>query len=158
MLTLLLLGLISAPHQDAAGVRENAPFPSLVLADLEGNRRSVRQQPNEVTVVNFWATWCTPCLRELPELAVLARQLRSRNVRVVGIAIDSGRSSDVRQFARRRKMTYTLLMAESAWARDHFEVVGLPVTLIVDRAGRVRRRLVGPHTREEFEAALQPYL
>ena len=158
ILVLLLVGLIAAPHQDAGGIRENAPLPSLVIADLEGYPRSLRQQPNEVTLINFWATWCIPCLREVPELVVLAGQLRSRNVRVVGIAIDSGRASDVKQFARAHGMTYTLLMADQVWARDHFAVFGLPITLVVDRAGRVRRRLVGPQTREEFKAALQPYL
>ena len=158
ILVLLLVGLISPPHQDAGSIRENALLPSLAIADLEGHPRSLRQQPNEVTVINFWATWCVPCLRELPELRAVARRHRSRNVRVVGIAIDSGRPSDVKQFARTHGMTYALLMADQAWARDHFAVLGLPVTLVVDRAGRVRVRLVGPQTREEFEAALQPYL
>ena len=79
-------------------------------------------------------------------------------MRVVGVAIDSGTPADVRTFAARHGMDYTLLLATQQWARTHFGLFGLPLTLVVDRQGQIRQRLLGPQTMAQFEAALRPYL
>jgi len=109
-------------------------------------------------VLNFWATWCVPCLKELPELMALHHQWRPHGVHVVGVAIDSGDAADVRTFAVRHGLDYAVLMGTQSWARTHFGIFGLPVTLVVDRQGQVRQRLLGPQTGAQFEAAIRPYL
>lgn len=129
------------------------PLPEAEVRDLEGRERSIRAAGEGVTVLNFWATWCVPCLEEIPELVALQDSLGGRGVRVVGIAIDSGEPEDIRRFARKHAMDYPLLQASSGWARRHFAVFGLPVTLVVDGEDVIRRRFVGPHTYETFRAA-----
>ena len=109
-------------------------------------------------MLNFWATWCVPCLKELPELMALHHQWRPQGVHVVGVAIDSGDAADVRTFAARQGMDYAVLMGTQSWARTHFGIFGLPVTLVVDRQGQIRQRLLGPQTGAQFEAAIRPYL
>lgn len=152
-----LLPVLAAEHPPPG--REAHPrFPSLTLPDLTGQVQALRATPDEVTVVNFWATWCVPCLKELPELVALHHQWRPHGVRVVGIAIDSGAPTDVCTFAARHGMDYTLLLATQQWARTHFGLFGLPVTLVVDRQGQIRQRLLGPQTGAQFEAAMRPYL
>jgi peroxiredoxin len=140
------------------GQAENTPLPAVSLPDLAGTSRPLRAEAGEVTVLNFWATWCVPCLEELPDLVALDRQWSERGVRVVGISIDSGDPADIRAFAEEHGMEYTLLMADQQWARKHFGVFGLPVTLVVDREGNIRRRMIGPQTGAQFEAAVQALL
>jgi cytochrome c biogenesis protein CcmG/thiol:disulfide interchange protein DsbE len=143
-----------APSGEAVGQL----LPALSLPDLAGKTRPLRARPDEVTVLNFWATWCVPCLKELPELVALDHRWAERGVRVVGIAIDSGDPADIRAFAEGHGMDYTLLVADQQWAREHFGVFGLPVTLVVDRQGRIRRRMIGPQTGAQFQAAVRPLL
>lgn len=91
-------------------------------------------------------------------LVALHHQWRAHGVHVVGIAIDSGAPADVRTFAAQHGMDYTLLLGTQQWARTHFGLFGLPVTLVVDRQGQLRQRLLGPQTGAQFKAALRPYL
>ena len=139
--------------------REAPPLlPPLALPDLTGQEQALRTTPDEITVLNFWATWCVPCLKELPELVALHHQWQERGVHVVGVAIDSGAPADIRAFAARQGMDYTLRLGTQQWARSHFGIFGLPVTLVVDRHGQIRQRLIGPQTGAQFEAAIWPYL
>jgi len=140
------------------GREDHTPLPPLALPDLAGQRQALRATSDEVTVLNFWATWCVPCLKELPELVALHHQWQERGVHVVGVAIDSGDPADVRTFAARHGLDYTLLLGTQQWARTHFGLFGLPVTIVVDRQGQIRQRLIGPQTGAQFEAAIRPYL
>ncbi|MGI9090939.1 MAG: TlpA family protein disulfide reductase [Gemmatimonadaceae bacterium] len=143
---------------DADSTTEPDSLPHLSLPDLTGRRTPLRARADEVTVINFWATWCVPCLREIPELVALSEQWKSQNVHVVGVAIESGDPADVATFASAHGMRYTLLAAQQRWARRHFAVIGLPVTIVADRSGVIRRRLIGPQTRAQFEAAVRDAL
>ncbi len=140
------------------GEEMDVPLPAVRLADLDGRNRPLRAQSDEVSLINFWATWCLPCLKELPELVALHDGLGGRGLHVVGIAIDSGDPADIRVFAEEHTMRYTSLTARQGWARKHFGVFGRPITLVVDREGRIRRRLIGPQTGVQFRAAIRPFL
>ncbi|MGH7319376.1 MAG: TlpA family protein disulfide reductase, partial [Candidatus Rokuibacteriota bacterium] len=113
----------------------------------------------EVTLINFWATWCVPCLKEIPELVALHDHGRTPEVRVVGISIASGSRQDVQAFAAKHGMDYLLLDADEEWGRRYFRQLGLPLflplTLVVDRHGVIRHRLFGPQTRAQFETAIR---
>jgi len=149
---------VLAAQSLAPGSEAPPRLPPLVLPDLAGQAQALRATPDEITVLNFWATWCVPCLKELPELVALHHQWQERGVHVVGVAIDSGTPADIRAFAARQGMDYTLRLGTQQWARSHFGIFGLPVTLVVDRHGQIRQRLIGPQSRAQFEAAIRPYL
>jgi thiol-disulfide isomerase/thioredoxin len=140
------------------GGEQHTPLSDLMLPDLTGRRRSLRATPDTVMLLNFWATWCVPCLKELPELVALHHRWQARGVEVVGIAIDSGAPADIRAFASQHGLDYRLLMGTRHWARTHFQLFGLPLTVVVDRHGQMRQRLIGPHTEAQFTAAMQRYL
>ncbi len=140
------------------GVAMHSPVPGDSLPDLRGVWQPLRARASEVTLINLWATWCVPCLKEIPELVHLGHAMAPHGVRIVGIALDSGDPRDIAAFAERHAMDYAVLYAEYDWARRRFAVFGLPVTLIADRDGVIRRKLVGPQTEAAFAAALRPYL
>lgn len=134
------------------------PLSRVRVETPAGEEVLVRGSPGRVTVINFWATWCVPCLEEIPALVALEDSIGGRGGRVLGIALDSGSPEDVRAFARKHEMDYDLAMAGHGWAREHFDVFGLPVTLVVDRSDTIRHRLVGPHDLGQFLAATRPWL
>jgi peroxiredoxin len=138
---------------------EGEPLPPWELPDLSGQLQPVYLRSANVTVINFWATWCVPCLREIPELVALNDGWQARGVRLVGVAIASGSAGDVQAFATMHGMRYPLLTATEDPARRYFGrlnlMLALPVTLLLDHAGVIRRRLIGPQTRGAFEAAVR---
>ncbi len=138
---------------------DSLPLPRIELPDLGAHTLSLSPGRDEVTLVNFWATWCVPCLKEIPELVALHDHGRTPGLRVVGVSIASGSRQDIRAFGAKHAMDYLLLDADEEWGRRYFQQLGLPlllpVTLVVDRYGVIRRRLIGPQTRAQFETAIR---
>ena len=124
------------------------------LPDLQGERRQVGEWRGKVLVVNFWATWCPPCLEEIPELVRMQARLGSSGLQVVGIAIDS--APNVREFARANHVNYPLLIGSRGGIELFPQLgnlrTGLPYTIVLDREGHVLRTFAGPLT----EATLMP--
>lgn len=133
-------------------------LPSATLETLDGEPVELRSTIDGPAVINFWATWCGPCRRELPELASLHGQLESEGLQMVGIAVSSGSSEEIRSFAEKYGVDYLLLRASREWARRHFRMFGMPTTIIVDSDGRIRERLVGPQSAERLRRALEPLM
>jgi cytochrome c biogenesis protein CcmG, thiol:disulfide interchange protein DsbE len=109
---------------------------------LEGPRWSLAEERGKVVLVNFWATWCGPCREETPALVHLAEDYRASGVSVVGVSLDENSPHAVREFVKRYRMTYPVLMppADSPVASS---VSSLPTTLLIDRQGRVAKTYVG---------------
>jgi len=132
--------LPSDPAQDPAGVLLAAS-----LEDLRGEQQALSQWRGKILVVNFWATWCPPCLKEIPEFVRLQTRLGAKGVQFVGIAIDS--KPQVLGFAAKLGINYPILMAEKegiVLARNAGNRLGgLPFTVIIDREGRTAKVELG---------------
>jgi thiol-disulfide isomerase/thioredoxin len=107
-------------------------------------------------LVNFWATWCPPCVEEMPELNGFDAEFRARGLQIVGIGIDS--ASNIREFSDKTPMSYPLLVAGASGlelVRRLGNTSGaLPFTVIVDRAGQVTWRTLGRFRTAELRAAI----
>ncbi len=140
-----------APAQDPATV-----LLATSLQDLRGELQPLAQWRGKVLVVNFWATWCPPCLKEIPEFIRLQEQFGSKGVQFVGIAIDE--KMRVLGFVAKSGMNYPVLMAEQegiTLARNAGNRLGgLPFTVIIDREGRTAKVELGVLD----EAKLRPIL
>lgn len=103
-------------------------------------------------VLNFWATWCPPCVREMPEIDRFARQFASEGVRVVGLAIDN--AAPVREFLARAPVSYSIVLAAAEGAelsrRLGNQRGGLPFTAFFDRRGKLAQRKLGETTAAEL--------
>lgn len=131
----------STPAPEAAV----AGFWSLNLPDPRGQSLAMKSFASRPLVVNFWATWCPPCIEEMPELSALHTELKPTGVQFLGIAIDSPKQ--VEAFAVRSPVSYPLVVAGmngTELGRQFGNASGmLPFTVLIDRHGRILQRIPG---------------
>ena len=130
--------------------------PDVTLADRDGKPRSLSEWDGKPLVINFWATWCAPCRREIPMLNALAAEEAAAGIEVIGIAIDF--REDVLKYLEKMPIDYTVLIGEqdgmAAAQAFGMESIGLPFTAFTDRQGRIVTIHVGELHREQAAVIL----
>ena len=142
---LTFLSTIPAPtlaRDDLSAYDTRTAAPAFELADPSGKRYALKDYKGKVLVVNFWATWCPPCRKEMPSMQRLWRALQAQGVEL--IAIDFGESAeDVAAFAAETGIEIPLLLDPTGDIVHKFKAVGLPTTFIIDRQGRLAYHAAG---------------
>ena len=118
----------------------NQPRPDFALAELDGTIRAVKEWDGKVIAVNFWATWCPPCKREIPSFNALQRELGPAGMQFVGVAVDD--RGAVESYTKDTIIDYPVLVGDEAKtiavAEQYGNATGiLPYTVIIDRKGRI---------------------
>ena len=138
---------------------QDAPkAPPLSLRNLRGRTVRLDDYRGKVVLVNFWATWCPPCRAEVPDLIRWQRQYKSRGLQVVGVTHPPTNVREVRRFIRRFRVSYPVLLGTRETKALFIEGETLPVTIVLDREGRIRERIEGILLPEEFEEKIKPLL
>jgi len=137
---------------DAASDEAAAWLFELKLPDADGVARPLKTWEGKLLVVNFWATWCTPCRQEMPLLSAADKRLGGK-VAILGVDVKDNRAEAVR-FLAERGIAYPSAYDPEASLRRSFELVGLPVTVLVGRDGRVVDRVTGAVTRGRLDGLL----
>ena len=132
-------------------LREPLDVAPFTMTDLEGRTMSSTGLRGKVVLVNFWATWCPPCLAEIPDLIALQEKYRDELV-VIGVSEDELPPDLVRKFATNRKINYPIVMVTPELQQVFPGVVALPTTFIIDREGRVAKKQVGLLKADQTEA------
>ena len=120
------------------------------LKDTAGQSQRLVDLKGKWVVVNFWATWCAPCVKEIPDIAAFAAAQGS-NVRVLGIALDWDDEKQVKAFARKVGLTYPLVLGNDASEKAFGKLKGLPTTIVYDPAGKIVYRKTGTVSKELLE-------
>jgi thiol-disulfide isomerase/thioredoxin len=134
-----------------------APVPertvAFTLPDLEGEPRSIDEWRGKVRLVNFWATWCAPCRREIPLLKQAQAEHGSDNLQVIGVAVDN--ADDVIAYARNTDFNYPILVGQddamAAAEASGVAFIGLPFTLVVAPGGELIKAHIGEIVAEQIE-------
>lgn len=140
-----------APEAPAASARAEKPEqPSLIVETIDHGTFDLSAQRGQWVVVNFWATWCAPCLKEIPDLNSLDAE--HENVRVVGLAYEEITAEAMRAFyAEKVKPEYPVAIVDVYKPPADFDTPrGLPFTVLIDPAGKVAHKFLGPVTSKDI--------
>jgi peroxiredoxin len=131
--------------------------PDFTLETFDGKHVRLRDYRGKAVVLNFWASWCVPCKKEIPWLIEFQNRFRSRDLIILGISMDTSLSR-AKQFSKEMAINYPVVMGSQSVA-DKFYVQGLPVSVFIDRSGKITDQVPGLATasflKNEIELALQ---
>lgn len=132
---------------------EPKPLPEAALVDLADAPRGLEEWRGRWVVVNFWATWCAPCLKEMPELSAL--DAMREHVEVVGLAYEDIEPDAMRAFLEKHPVVYPVAILDVYDPPADFATPrGLPMTYLIAPDGKVAKKFLGPITATEIEAAI----
>jgi peroxiredoxin len=116
--------------------------PDFTVTDLDGRKLNLSDFRGKVVLLDFWATWCTPCRSEIPHFVEMQNKYGPRDFQVIGISMDDD-AKPVREFYQQYKLNYPVALGDDKLAERFGGVLGLPVNFIIDREGRVHARHLG---------------
>lgn len=147
-----------------AGKRSSRPIaPAFTMHDIHGRPHHLSDYRGHVVILNFWASWCAPCRREIPTLIATRRRFSARGLEILGVAEDG--PTRAARYANRHGIDYPVLVGMKQAARLHdryttsTEAAGaVPYTVIVNRKGRIVQRITGSVDKKRLRASIQPLL
>jgi thiol-disulfide isomerase/thioredoxin len=143
---------LTPPESELAVLR-----PEFAMTDLNGEIRNINEWDGQIILLNFWATWCPPCLSEIPGFMELQTQYGEQGFQVIGIAVDDEEA--VRQYVSESKMNYPVIAAEfealELSSRYGNRMGAVPYSVIINRNGEISDRITGELHKNEAEALLK---
>jgi len=149
------------PAASAAAPSELPIFgvsPAWSLVTLDGKPIGRDELKGKTVVVDFWATWCGPCIHEIPGYVALQKKYAERGLVIVGVSVDRKGESVVPPFAKKMSINYPLALATPEVLAAFGGIEAIPTTLLIDREGKIRHRKVGAMDTADYEKLLVPLL
>ncbi len=133
------------------------PTPATALKTMTGAPATLAALKGKVVLVDFWATWCAPCVQAMPDLQKLHDKYGGRGFSVVGVSIDENGARAVEPFLAKRKFTYPILLdQDGSW--EKWGVKAIPAMFLVDKNGQIVRQWTGKADKKEVEKAVAELL
>ena len=134
--------------------------PDFSWKDADGKTLSLSTLRGKVVLINFWATWCGPCKRELPDLIELDREYAPKGVKIVGISTDRGPNvfNDVRSFVLDHHIPYQIVISNSDLDEAFGNISAIPTSFFIDRQGKIAQSVVGMRPKNYFSETLNTLL
>lgn len=132
--------------------------PDFALRNLDGKEVKLADLKGKVVILDFWATWCGPCVKEIPHFIELYKQYKEQGFEMVGISTDRDGVGVVKSFVKKHKINYSILMADGKVQQAYGEIRAIPTTFIMDKSGKIQRQYIGYRDKAVFEADIKAIL
>jgi len=154
VLALGLLACTKAPPPAAKG-----PAPDFELENIAGGKTKAADLKGKVLVVDFWATWCEPCISEIPKFNQMADEFKGKDVAVVGITVES-KHDDIKPKVKETGMKYTVLVGNDSVVDGFGGLIGFPTTFVVTKDWKIYKKYMGalPDKNERIKKDIQKLL
>jgi len=143
---------------------EESRAADFTLEDIDGGTIHLSDHTGRVVILDFWATWCNPCVREIPHYNELAAAYSERGLGIIGLSVDEGAAGTVRSFREGTAMNYPVAMCDDQTYTNYQSCLpagdrgAIPFTFIIDRSGIIRQYFVGYREKAAFEQTILPLL
>jgi peroxiredoxin len=154
VLILIGLGMLFTTNRLRA---ESIPAPAWQLQDLDGKTVKLSDFKGKVVILDLWATWCPPCVAEIPNFVALQKQYKKQGLVVIGISLDDG-PKIVSSFVKNHGMNYVVVMGDDEVAMKYGADVGIPITLVIDPKGNVVHNYLGVADKSVLEDDIKKLL
>lgn len=152
-----LTAVTAAPVAHTPAVISHRTAPRFSRTDLNGKTITLSRYRGSVVLLNFWATWCGPCLIEMPVFASWQQRYAPQQFQVIGVSMDNT-ATGVKATVKKLNVKYPVLMGDASLGTAYGGILGLPVTFLIDRRGRIVHRYEGAEDLKQMEADLQSVL
>jgi cytochrome c biogenesis protein CcmG/thiol:disulfide interchange protein DsbE len=146
----------SKPQQYSPSSNTNVAAPQFTLTDITGHPISLSNYRGKVVILDFWASWCPPCRREIPDFISLQKQYASQGLQIIGIGLDQ--PNNVVAFVQQYGINYPVAVGDDAISNLYGGVSGIPTTFIIDKEGNISNRFEGFTERIVFEQEIKKLL
>ncbi len=126
-------------------------IPTVAFKSFTGENITLSAEDKNVTLLVFWATWCQPCIMEIPALVHLHEKFKDRNFRVMSVNVDDPEGQKVRAISREYGITYPVLIGDEAIMKQYGGVNALPTAFLIGKDGLIREKIQGLHPEEDLE-------
>jgi thiol-disulfide isomerase/thioredoxin len=154
---LILLGCTSNTGGGPAPSSQKSMAPDFELENVAGGTLKSADLKGKVTVVDFWATWCEPCISEIPNYNAIRQSYADKGVEILGVTVESGPLKDIKPKVEELKMKYPVVVGTDKVIDGFGGLIGFPTTFIVDKDWRVYKKYLGMtrNKKEMIEKDLQ---
>jgi len=136
----------------APQIKTGKSAPDFNLPDLDGTMVRITDYKGKVVLLNIWATWCPPCVEEMPSMENLYKELNKDGFEILAISIDASGADTVRAFMKKHKLSFKTLVDPKGTIQRQYQTTGIPESIIIDKNGKIVEKIIGPRNWDSAEA------
>jgi peroxiredoxin len=123
---------------------KGVPAPDFTLPGLDGQMVSLADYRGKVVLLNIWATWCPPCVEEMPSMEKLYQMLKAEGFEILAVSMDESGGQAVRPFMKKHKLNFPALTDTEGALKNLYQTTGVPESFIIDKDGIIVEKVIGP--------------
>lgn len=132
--------------------------PDFELPKLDGTPVKLSSMKGKIVILDFWATWCPPCRKMIPELTKIYNNYKSKGVEILAVSLDEGGTQTVQSFVDNANIAYTVLLGSREVSRKFGQINAIPTSFIIDREGNIRDKHIGYRNAKDMETVIKGLL